>query len=124
MTVNLFLQSFSNLSHLFSTPAFLTNQSVAKKESIFLKPFSPLLHSNLSHKPECGKESANLFSNLEAVIAREQPGLSRSLPFEPGKQIQIQIQIQIEIQIEIQIQIQIQLQTQIRIQADPFNLKV
>jgi len=33
---------------------------------------------------ECGEENGNLFSNLEAVIAREQPGLSRSLPFEPA----------------------------------------
>lgn len=33
---------------------------------------------------ECGKESGNLFSNLEAVIACEQPGLSRSLTFEPA----------------------------------------
>ena len=42
---------------------------------------------------ECGEESGKLFSNLEAVMAREQPGLSRSLTFEPGKQIQIQIQM-------------------------------
>jgi len=33
---------------------------------------------------ECGEESGKLFSNLEAVMAREQPGLSRSLTFEPA----------------------------------------
>ena len=51
---------------------------------------------------ECGEESGKLFSNLEAVMAREQPGLSRSLTFEPGKQIQIQIQIQMQIQTQTQ----------------------
>ena len=34
--------------------------------------------------PECGGERENLFSNLEAVMARKEPGLSRSLTFEPG----------------------------------------
>ena len=34
---------------------------------------------------ESGKESEKLFSNLEAVMARKEAGLSRSLTFEPGE---------------------------------------
>jgi len=34
--------------------------------------------------PESGGERESLFSNLEAVMAREEPGLSRSLTFEPA----------------------------------------
>ena len=37
--------------------------------------------------PECGGERENLFSNLEAFMARKEPDLSRSLTFEPGKKI-------------------------------------
>ena len=37
--------------------------------------------------PECGTERENLFSNLEAFMARKEPDLSRSLTFEPGKKI-------------------------------------
>lgn len=33
---------------------------------------------------ECGKDSGSLFSNLEAVMARKEAGLSRSLTFEPA----------------------------------------
>jgi len=33
---------------------------------------------------ECGGERESLFSNLEAVMARKEPGLSRSLTFEPA----------------------------------------
>ena len=37
--------------------------------------------------PESGGERENLFSNLEAFMARKEPDLSRSLTFEPGKKI-------------------------------------
>ena len=45
--------------------------------------------------PECGGEKENLFSNLEAVMARKEPGLSRSLTFEPGEQMLLIIQLSI-----------------------------